>query len=1110
MWRRNNVLFGNIWSRVITCVGLVLISTALAWSQSINGRIVGTVTDPSGAVVPKAELKATNQETGIAWTSLTDPHGGYTFAALPAGTYTIEVKAGGFKTAVATGKTVTVSGTARVDFPLQVGAVAEKVEVSSSSPIVETTVSGEGQLMSQHQIDSLPLNGRIFSQLVQLIPGATPGGASGEEPESLSGTGSRTPISANVNGVGANANSFTIDGVANAEPLNGYISLAPPVEAIEEFKIQTANPDAEYGNYSGARINLTIRSGTNDFHGSLFEYFRNDALNAKTYFAKAKAPYKSNQFGGTLGGPIKKNKAFFFFDYQQLALRLGQTYNLTVPDANMLNGVLTRTDGFHAEYDPQNNFQPFLDLKGQPCNLPTSTECVIPKNRWDTLNTTVLGIFPAAPNPSLSPLNGPNYITNVSNPENLYSLDIKGDYDFGAHGRMFVRESYARRNFTKTPPLGNKFLFTDPNAATQNHNAVIGYNVAFRPDVLEDLRLGYNRFDTRDFGNDFGTNQNAVLGLANAVVVGFPATSGIADFTSGTGINDLGTDGWTDAQREAQYFEITNGITWIRGGHTFKFGFDGRRIESTLTNPDQSPRGVFAYSANQTSNNGVDGDAFASYLLGFPNNVKRGFVLTRPYIWTNEGGIYGQDNWRVTPELTLNLGLRWEFLTPYVDKYNRESNFNLTTGLFDLANPQNRTPNVNTEYGDFAPRLGIAYAPNSKLVFRAAFGTSYYSQGGTLYGGTLERNFPFFQSLSLTGSNSYQPFWKVSQNNALPYGNLPYTSILPPPSSPAQPIATIAPISGVVPRYVPRNTRPTRIYMWNFGAQRELGANSSIEVAFVATDGSFLTRSYNINIPFTPSASPLVAQRSPYYSISPLTPNITFNGSDGASRYDSLQVSYTHQYSHGVQALLAYTFAHSKSDTGAGQFFFPWDDSLNWGPNSQRQVFTGSWTYDLPFGRRRAFLSGAPGFVQAIAGGWSVNGIATARSGSPLSVGAHNNTLNLGIGNRANVTCSNVKYPKTINKWFDTSCFTDPSAQTFGNAKNGTLWGPGVVNFDLSGFKSFKIESVTTEFRAEVFNAFNNPHFSSPNTSFGSGSFGKITNTTLTAREMQLGLKMLF
>jgi outer membrane receptor protein involved in Fe transport len=706
-------------------------------------------------------------------------------------------------------------------------------------------------------------------------------------------------------------------------------------------------------------------------------------------------------------------------------------------------------------------------------------------------------------------LNGPNYITNVSNPENLYSFDIKGDYDFGKHGRLFARESYARRDFYKSPPGGNVFLFTDPNAFTRNHNTVIGHNIAFRPTLLNELRLGYNRFDTNDYGNDFGTDKNAQLGLANADVAG-QATSGIADFTAGTGISELGTQGWTNAQRLAQYYQITDGVTWIRGRHTFKFGFDGRRIESTLTNPDQSPRGVFNYSANQTSNNGVNGDAFASYLLGFPNQVQRGFVLTRPYIWTNEGGIYGQDNWRLTPELTLNLGLRWEFLTPYADKYNRESNFNLTTGLFDLANPQNRVPNVNTQYADFAPRLGIAYAPNTKLVLRGAFGTSYYSQGGSLYGGTLERNFPFFQTLSLTGPNSYQPFWKISQNNGLPFGNLPYTPIQPPPSTPTQPNATLAPISGVVPIFVPQALRPTRIYVWNFGAQWEIEANSALQINYVATDGSFLTRSFNINIPYAPSASPLVDTARPYYSISPLTPNINFRGTDGASRYNSLQVSYTHRYSHGFQALLAYTFAHSKTNTGAGQFFFPWNDSLNWGPNSQRQVFTGSWTYDLPFGQDRKFLSGSSGLVQAIAGGWSFNGIATVRSGSPLSVGSHNNTLNLGIGNRANVTCSSINYPKSINKWFDTSCFTDPPPQTFGNAKNGTLWGPGVVNFDLSGFKTFKVESVTTQFRAEFFNAFNNPHFSSPNTSFGSGSFGKITNTTLTAREIQLGLRLLF
>ena len=1084
----------------------------LGWAQSIDGRIQGTITDASGAAVPKVDLKARNQATGIVWSSRTDAQGNYTFAALPAGLYTLDVQTQGFKTVSAADNVVTVSGVTRVDLALQVGEVIEKVTVTATAPIVESTVSGAGNLIEQHQIDTLPLNGRIFSQLVQIIPGAIPGGPSGEEAESLSGTGSRSAISASVNGIAASGNSFTIDGVANAEPLNGYISIAPPVEAIEEFKVQTSNPSAEYGNYSGARVNLTIRSGTNNFHGSVFEYFRNDALNAKTYFASTKAPYRSNQFGGTFGGPIKKNKAFFFADFQGLPLRLGQTYTLGVPNTNMLNGVLTRSDGFHAEYDPDNNFQPFLDLNGQSCNQAGSTECVVPKARWDAINKTVLGLFPLADNMTKSPLNGNNYVRNVSNAENLYSIDAKGDYDFGVHGRIFVRESYARRDFNKASPGDNKFLYTDPNARTRNHNAVIGYNVAIKQNLLEEMRLGYNRFDTLDFGNDFGTNENGILGLANAVVTDFPATSGIADFTAGTGIDDLGTAGWTDAQRESQYFNVTEGITWIRNAHTFKFGFDGRRLESTLTNPDQTPRGQFNYSSNQTSSSGVGGDAFASYLLGYPNQVQRGFVITRPYIWTSEGGAYAQDDWRITRSLTLNLGLRWEFLTPYSDKLNRESNFNLTTGKFDISSPTNKVPNVDTRKNDFAPRLGFAYSPDKtgKLVLRGAFGVSYYSVGGAMYGGTLERNFPYFQTLSLTGPNSYQPFWKVSPSATLSYGDLPYTPVTPPPSTPTQPVASIAPITGVVPINVPRNLRPSQILMWNFGAQRQIGANSAIEVNYVASHGSYLYRSFNLNIPYTPSASALVDTARPYYAISPLTPEIDFRGTDGGSRYNSVQVNFTHRYANGLQALIAYTYAHNKNNSGAGQFFFPWNDSLNWGPSGQRSVFNASWTYELPVGRGRHFVNKIPTAADAVIGGWNINGIAAIRTGTPQSVKSLNNTLNLGISNRANVTCSGASYPKQVNKWFDTSCFADPAPQTFGNAKNGALWGPGVQNYDLAGSKNFQFERFRTEFRAEFFNAFNNPHFSNPNTSFGTGSFGKITSTTLTAREMQLGVKVVF
>jgi hypothetical protein len=996
------------------------------------------------------------------------------------------VTAAGFRTAVANDNKVSVAGTAHADVRLEIGAATERVDVRSTAALVESTTSDLGQIVDRREVSSLPLNGRIFSQLTQLVPGAVPSGGT-DQPESSSGAGAQVNISATINGIGVGGSSYTIDGVFNAEPLNQYIGIAPPIEAIEEFRVQTANPSAEFGNFSGAKINLTIRSGTNSFHGALFEYLRNDDLNARSFFATSRPPFKTNELGGTFGGPIKKNKAFFFGDYQALRLRSGQSYILNVPTAAMRQGTLLAQDGFATVYDP------LTATNSSGAGVTPFAGNQIPATRWDPVDAKVLGIWPQPNVVANGPVN--NFIQNVSNPQSVDSFDIKGDYQFEKLGRLFVRESYSRRDYYQVPP-GNQFLSANPNAFTRNHNAVIGHSVSLRPTLLNELRLSFNRFDTIDIGNDYGTNENTVLGILNGTLPAYPASSGIAGFSVGSLVG-FGAPGWTDAQRLANTYEITNGTTWVKNDHTLKFGLDVRDIHSTLTNPDQSPRGQINFSRSETSNLGVGGAEYASFLLGFPDSVQRGFVNTRPDIQTFEGGLYVQDDWRISRVLTLNLGLRWEFLTPYADKYNRESNYNPITGLFTAASSGNPVPNVNTRNTDFAPRIGFAYAPRhlGGLVVRGAFGLSYFSQGGALYGGTLERNFPFFQTLSFSNPVPFQPFWQVSVNGLPNYTQAAVSASFPP-------------IAGLTPIYVPQDLRPTAVVSTNFGVQRSLGADGVIDIAYVGTRATAIYRSYNIQTPYVPGPGPLTS-REVYYSITPQISNINERGTDGSSLYNSLQMKYTHRFAKGLQALFAYTYQRSLSDTSV---FWVWDDKLNWGPNAIRHVFSGSWTYDLPFGKGRKFLASGSSVLDAVAGGWGVNGIATVRSGSPLSVTSANNLLNTGTGNRANLTCSGVAYPKTVAAWFDTSCFTDPTtAYTFGNAGPGSLWGPGVVNFDLTAVKAFKIrESVRMEIRGEFFNAFNNPHFSNPNTSRSSSSFGRITGTTLIPRQIQLGAKLTF
>ena len=1065
-----------------TLLAFILVCGA-ASAQTVTGRLLGAITDASGAAVPNVEVVATNRSTGIGTKTNTDTGGNYIFVSLPPGTYSVKAAITGFKTAVSENSPVSVAQTIRVDFTLQVGQVSESVEVTAKAPLVESTTSDVGQNIDQAQVQTMPINGRIFSQLVNLVPGAIPSGH-GDAAESASGAGARSSIQSNVNGISFAGTTYTLDGVANAEPLNAFINIAPPVEAIEEFRVQTSNPSAEFGTFGGAIVNVTLRSGTNEFHGSLFEYLRNEQLNAKSFFAGSKAPWKTNQFGGTFGGPIKKNKAFIFGDYQALLLRNGVAYRINVPTADMLNGVLTKADGFDTIYDPDS-------AATSKTVLPFANN-TIPRSRWDGVTSKVLGLWPKANISPTAPGPYGNYAENASNKQRMDAFDVKGDYHFERLGRLFVRESYVNRNLD-TAMMGNPYMMVDPDSRSRNHNAVIGHSISFGEATLNELRLGFNRFDTSHYGQDYGTTTNNDLGIKNGNLAQFPESSGIAEF--GLGLQATGAPGWTNGQRATTTYEITDGMSKIAGNHTLKFGADIRRLTATLTNPQGTSRGYFGFGREMTSQDNDGGAEFGSFLLGYPSDIYRSLVNTRPGVQTTQGGAYFQDDWRITRQLTINLGLRWDiFSTPH-ERHDRQVNFNPTTGKFNAATSSNRGPNVDTQYGNWAPRLGLAFSPdNGKTAFRAAGGLSYFSYNYGATGGTLERNFPLFQSFELLSSGP-RPFSKVSVDG------LP--NFIPTALS-----AEIAPGEGIQPFFIPQNFRPAQIAMFNAGVQRQLDGSTSIDLSYVATRGTHLFRNRDINTVLSPGPGTYDPRR-PYYRVSPGTPSIVQRGSDGKSSYNSFQAKVSRRFSSGFQALVSYTLADSYDNQS---IFWVWDDKLNWGPTLYRQTLSVSWTWDLPFGKGQRWMSSAPKALDLIAGGWSINGVSWNRTGSQLSVGIKNNRLNTGTSNYANKTCGDLNYPKRLNQWFDTSCFSDPTdPYAFGNAVRGSVYGPGVINFDISASKRFKITARQhIEFRAEAFNATNTPHFSSPNTSSSSGSFGKITGTSQPPREMQLGLKYVF
>jgi outer membrane receptor protein involved in Fe transport len=1104
--------------------------------QAITGRLLGTVQDSSHAAVPNARITITNQDTGITTVVTGDSHGYYIAPSLASGKYKINVEASGFRKEIANNNIVNVAQDTRVDFTMQVGSVSESVEVSGSAPLVSTTTSELGETIDHDQIQKLPLNGRFFSQLVLLTPGAVPDGQT-DNAENSAAAGARSSIQADVNGLPYPGGSYTVDGVANKEPANGYISLSPPLEAVQEFKVQTHNPSAEFGGYGGSIVNLQIRSGTNQFHGSAFEYFRNDALNAKNFFQTTAAPLRSNQFGATFGGPILKNKAFFFADYQGLRLRYPRIFGPTeVPSLLMRQGIFSAAEGFGPIYDPVTK-KPFNDLSGtKPCadasgNM-TSTECVIPPARWDGVAKNILNanIYPL-PNrpPTKTGATGPanNYTSAYSDQNDPDQFDVKVDYNFSEKSHVFVRESYAHRSLVEPPPGGFRFLAIGrENSTGANHNAVIGHTYVLSPSWLNELRLGYNRFSNFHTGIDNGVDENNALGLANGNLPGFPNTSGIASFAFGTGFVGTSGPGSSNGLRLSNSYELTDSVTWIKGGHNIKFGADLTRLDVTVTNPESDSRGTFDFSSGFTSITAKDpttgknaqfgGAPWASFLLGYPNRVRRGIVNTDPDAQRYLYGFYFQDDYRITGALTLNLGARYDRFSGFAERRNHETNLNLVDGLLHLATDSNRGPDVKA-FNGLAPRVGFAYTPDQgRTAIRGAFGMSYFNDNFGANGGTLERNFPFFQTFDVSGGT---PFWTLDCGNssitARPTSNCGAPGFIQQALTP-----TFAVPKGITPFTVPGTFHPDTSMMWNFGIEREFAHGMAADVSYVGTRGEHLFRSVNVNAKLLGSGIRM------FDGIVPPGTTVTERYGGGDSYYNALQAKLSKRYSGGLAFLFSYTYAKDIDTGGAGNpgsvsqgVYYLFDNRLNRGPANidLRHNFVASYVYDLPFGHSRRWLANTPTVVDTVLGGWEFSGITTLRTGYPLTI-TTNQQLSAGVNNRADNHCGSVRTIGSSSQWFDTSCYTIPVngaglAEVLGDSGRGSARGPGVANLDLSLDKSFAMgEKRSLEFNASAFNAFNTPHFGNPNTNRSDSSFGTITGTNgaFPNRELQLGLKFVF
>jgi hypothetical protein len=1053
----------------------IVLAAGAASAQTIRSTLTGTVSDPNGAIVQGAAVTARNVATNIAHATTTNPVGIYTFTALQPGEYVVEVEVAGFKRSVQTGVVLQIAQTTRLDVGLEVGAITEDVSVVTETPLVRSISSEQGHVIDYKQIQSLPLNGRLFQQLITLTPGAVPRGFA-DFAENPAAAGARTFVHHSVNGLPWSGNNYLIDGVANNEPLNAFINITPPLEAIQEFKVQTNNPTAEFGVFGGAVVNLSIRSGTNQLSGSLFEYYRGDALNARNFFSTTKFPFKSHQFGGTLGGPILRDKAFFFGDYQGFRQDQGRTDVITVPTAEMRRGDLSAIS--NRIFDPLTGQQ----FQGN----------IIPSSRINPIARQVADLYPL---PNRSGLVD-NFVENNVVTQDVNAFDLRGDVNLGRGGMLFGRYSRSQRDFVDPPP-GNIFIQAGNRSESVNFNGVVGHTYTFSSNKLNEIRLGVNKYDLAQFGADFGVPKNNELGIPNGNIDGHPYTFGVARFDI-PGFRQTGSDGFTNSVRIGTTVQFSDNFTWLLDRHSLKFGADIRHITSTLTNPQTAPRGRFRFNANVTSNRGASGTghSFASFLLGYPAGLDRDFVDTYPEVLINFVGFFVQDDFRVTRNLTINAGLRWDLLTSPVEKNNRQTNFSLQDGLIHLASDDDRGPLTTNFYGGWAPRLGIAYTPDDgRTAIRGAYGISYYRDNFGANGGTLERNHPLFQQIVLDAPNQFAPFRTLS--DGLPgFTAVPLTpTIVPPP--------------GFAVFFFPAGDKPNMAHMFNVGVQRQLPWNSVFDAAYVGTRGKNIFVSRNINVPL-PGPGDLNPRR-PYFSLVPNITAINQRSGDAESWYDALQLKLDKRFSGGLQALVSYTFARSEDTAFILHPAFETRAKSTGKAVDIPHNFVLSFAYELPVGPGRRYLSAGNPVVQKLLEGWSVNAITMYQSGEPLNIRLATSQLNTGSDNWPDVTCGDLDVVGEVTQWFDTSCFAAPPLYEFGDYEIGAVRGPTLFNTDFSVFKRTGLSgSRSLEFRVEVFNLFNRVHLANPNDRVGNAQFGRISSTRFPSREIQLGARFLF
>jgi hypothetical protein len=1050
-------------------------------TQSFTGTFRGTVNDPSGAALTGATVTITNLETSAARTVHTDSSGNYTVTLLPPGNYKIQVEQKGFKRSVRESVSLLVDQEQKVDFTLAVGDVSETVVVFEGVPLVQTESATVGTVVEERQVTELPLNGRNFLQLNLLVPGALPG-AKGSQLGTQGG-------SINVHGLREASNFFWLDGIDNTTQAIGQLVVNPPTYTVQEFKVQSPTYSAEFGRTAGAQINVITRSGSNNLHGDVYEFLRNSALDAKNFFDPAgKIPiFQRNQFGADVGGKIIRDRLFFFGGYEGIRENRAGTFRSVVPTTAMVGGDLGEIcpEGFdnagnclnpaHQLQDPQGGVFPFNQ---------------IPANRLNAAGAALAQGYP--PGTTL------NRVFNPINTLSDNSLVFKVDYVISSNNHFFGRYNF--QNIQELQPV-NIFASTTniPGFGRHQDNTrfqTLGFNDThtFSPTLVGEFRFGWNRWKLAYFQQDQGNDVASRLGIVglstNPVDTGFPLIqmSGVYD--------NLGSA--TNLPQAGPFDTYQWGGTFskVHGAHNLRFGADYHYFTSNFF-LDFAARGQFIFGG------GFTGDPLGDLLLGLPAFSLRGVGKTDFLFVSKSISGFFEDDWKVRPNLTLTLGLRYEYNVPIVEEKNRMTNFDFQTGQVVQAGQGGVSRSTyNPDKNNFAPRIGFTWdlLNNGKWSLRGGYGVFY----------------DIVVINTMLGLRLNPPFFEV---DALPNN----------PASPTLIEQTFANAQALQLNLnaFDKNFRDGYVQQWSFGIQHELVRNLLLDVGYVGTKGTHLYRTFDPNqavaVPGLTDPT-TVAARRPF----PQFGSMSTVGSNANSIYHALEVRFEKRFSKGLSLLSSYTYSKAIDDSSAefgndSDSNFPQDSHNLRGERGlanfdARHRWVLSYIYELPFGPKRRYFSDATGVAGKLLEGWQVNGIWQFQSGQPYTpVIAFDNSNTgetpgsdrpdlIGDPNAAGGSCAKTHTPEC---WINPAAFAVAAPGTFGNAGRGSLIGPGLKSVDISLFKDTAItEGRTLQFRAEFFNFVNHPNFNNPIRTLGP-TFGQIQSAS-PSRQIQFGLRFIF